>query len=522
MNRQHLREKLLWRPTFYATFIGFVASVTLISLIIGVYGMIEAVRTGGAPDMMRLGAFSQTVGQLGGAFSSYAVTIAVGFWLGRTFRRASLWNGALAGFWMTLYGSPFIFFYPTSALNRGRALLTSLAIYSALGFAGLILARVTGARSELYGQLIRSLSAAATSQDIIHALAAHRPSSHITHLAIWSSPSTPGPENLLLLASWSEDGAKSSFPAALNPRDHPTLGRFDNRQTLIFRVRALPIAEQHLWDRVRVRWGALIPIVQVERGGARRHLGALFIGSATQEKLSSRLTRFYESLTPTLALALEKIHLLQQVSEAAVLEERQRLAREIHDTLAQDFTGIVMHLEAAENAWNTDSDAALTHLSRARETAREGLSEARRLVWALRPDILERTSLAEALSRVAQRWSEETGVPVYMRVEGDPHALPGDSDVIVLRAAQEALANVRKHAHATRVDLTLTYLDDRVLLDVQDNGRGFDPARVENGAGPRGFGLQAMRERVEARGGELIIESAVGEGATLVLSLPLT
>jgi signal transduction histidine kinase len=203
---------------------------------------------------------------------------------------------------------------------------------------------------------------------------------------------------------------------------------------------------------------------------------------------------------------------------AGVLEERGRLAREIHDTLAQGFISIVAHLEAAEGALPSGSDQARRHLRQARRTARENLVEARHLVAALRPEILEGSSLSGALGRLARRWSEETGIPATLSVTGDEHALPQESQVALFRATQEALSNARRHARAGRVEITLSYMEDLVALDVQDDGEGFDP----RGASPGGsFGLRAMRERVEALGGSLLIESEPGVGCTLVVELPL-
>jgi signal transduction histidine kinase len=213
--------------------------------------------------------------------------------------------------------------------------------------------------------------------------------------------------------------------------------------------------------------------------------------------------------------------------QAGILEERQRLAREIHDTLAQGFTSIVMHLEAADSAMPDDLTLANArqHLDRARATARDSLAEARRFVWALRSEPLERESLAGAIRRVAGRWAEESGTGAQVEISGEERPLPSPYEVTLLRAAQEALANVRRHAAARQVTLTLTYMADQVILDVQDDGQGFDPTQPrpdENRDGARGgFGLIGMRERVEQLGGHLFIESAPGEGATLVVDLPL-
>lgn len=204
---------------------------------------------------------------------------------------------------------------------------------------------------------------------------------------------------------------------------------------------------------------------------------------------------------------------------AGILEERQRLARDIHDTLAQGFTSIVMHLEAADQALPDDLDTLQKHLDRARGTARTSLEEARRVVHALRPHSLDQRSLPDAIERTAVRWQEETGIPLTTITTGDPIPLHSDIEVTLLRATQEALANIRKHAQATAVQLTLSYIDDVVVLDVQDNGVAFAGAAASPLSG--GYGLQAMRERAEQCGGSVTLESEPGAGTTVVVSIPI-
>jgi signal transduction histidine kinase len=209
--------------------------------------------------------------------------------------------------------------------------------------------------------------------------------------------------------------------------------------------------------------------------------------------------------------------------QSGILEERQRLAAAIHDTLAQNLASIVMHLEAAEQALppGEHPGGPARHLASARDAARQGLGEARRIVWALQPAVVEREPLDHALRRVAERWASETAAAVSFIVEGQTRDLTPPAEVTLLRAVQEGLANVRKHAAASRVNLTLTYMEDEVLLDLQDDGRGLDPNQVfhprEDGSG---YGLYSLRERVLALGGSLSLESEPGQGATLVIQLP--
>jgi signal transduction histidine kinase len=140
----------------------------------------------------------------------------------------------------------------------------------------------------------------------------------------------------------------------------------------------------------------------------------------------------------------------------------------------------------------------------------------------LRPESLERSSLSETLAKLVEEWAEETGIAAHATTTGTPHQLPPEAEVALLRMAQEALANVHKYANADRANVTLSYIDDRVLLDVLDDGEGFDPAELKTEVGAQdtgGFGLIAMRERMEQLGGRLHIESAPGDGTTLAAEL---
>ncbi|MCE4026029.1 sensor histidine kinase [Microbacterium sp. Au-Mic1] len=204
----------------------------------------------------------------------------------------------------------------------------------------------------------------------------------------------------------------------------------------------------------------------------------------------------------------------------AVQDERARLAREIHDTLAQGFTGIITQLQAAEQA--SDDEARRRHTGAALALARDGLAEARRSVQALRPTALEQTSLADALSRVARSWSARTGVPATVTVTGTARPLPTETEVALLRMAQEALTNVEKHAAAHRVTIALRTDPVGVRLEVRDDGRGFDGVeRLQRaGEGSGGYGLVSMRERLEAAAGSLIVEARPGRGTVVRAEVP--
>ena len=210
--------------------------------------------------------------------------------------------------------------------------------------------------------------------------------------------------------------------------------------------------------------------------------------------------------------------LLTQAREAGVLDERRRMAREIHDTLAQGLTGIVTQLQAAEQAAARtpgDSTGWQRYVSTATQLARDSLSEARRSVDALRPEPLERCRLSEALTGVAGHWSALNGISAQVTTTGRARPIDPEAEFALLRAAQEALANVARHAHATRVGLTISYMENEVALDVRDDGVGFEPALLDHG-----FGLVAMRQRIAALSGTLQVESEPGGGTAVSACVP--
>jgi signal transduction histidine kinase len=207
--------------------------------------------------------------------------------------------------------------------------------------------------------------------------------------------------------------------------------------------------------------------------------------------------------------------LVDQARMAGVVEERQRLAGEIHDTLAQGLTAIIAQLQAAEHARHRPAEWS-RHLTQAQSLARVSLTEARRSVRALRPEQLENATLSDAVNELAQAWAQQAGVAAELETAGPASRAPADTEAALFRVAQEALTNVARHAGATKVRLTLTYLDDTLLLDVADDGGGFDPA-----AGAAGYGLVGMRHRLAGVGGTLTVESTPGYGTTLNATVPL-
>ncbi|MEV0616688.1 sensor histidine kinase [Nonomuraea sp. NPDC050404] len=202
--------------------------------------------------------------------------------------------------------------------------------------------------------------------------------------------------------------------------------------------------------------------------------------------------------------------------EAGISAERERLAREIHDTLAQGLTSIISLVQATESQLRDDQHQAARHLSRAGQVARESLAEARNFVAARTPPTLRGGSLTQAVRRQADGLVAETGLDVRTSVHGQEVSLPMPVNVVLLRTVQEAIANIRKHARQARtVDVAVTFLPDAVRLLVRDDGEGFDPDDVR-----QGYGLQGMRTRVAEIDGTVTVTSRPGAGTTVEVRVP--
>jgi signal transduction histidine kinase len=214
---------------------------------------------------------------------------------------------------------------------------------------------------------------------------------------------------------------------------------------------------------------------------------------------------------------------LSQMGEAprcsAVIEERNRLAREIHDTLAQEFAGILLHLEAANGSDRTERENVSDCLARARELAKCGLEDARRMLLGLRPKSLEGAQLPDALGHLAERFSRDCGINCTFSATGRTHKLPEDIQNELYRVAQEALCNVRKHSRAGSVSILLGYRSGGVVLAIKDNGQGFAATRHQ--AGAQGFGLATMGDRADRLGGRMDINTRPGTGTEVRVTVPL-
>jgi signal transduction histidine kinase len=266
----------------------------------------------------------------------------------------------------------------------------------------------------------------------------------------------------------------------------------------------LPIFSATFW--IGVFWSVAALTVLLANGLQR----ALKQSRAHADELS-QLTAQLEQRVQTQTAAL-----LEQEREAATLEERARVAREIHDTIAQGLTGIIVQLGAAERALFADSPDAPKHLQLAQQMARESLAEARRSIWNLRSPSLEHATLIDALQGIVAR---QTKPQTKFQVQGTVQTLPVAVESALLRVCQEALVNVAKHSNASCAEVVLEFLPSQVCLSINDDGIGFvgDVLQPSDSV-MRGFGLLGMRERLSALGGMLELKSE--NGARVIATIP--
>lgn len=270
-----------------------------------------------------------------------------------------------------------------------------------------------------------------------------------------------------------------------------------------------------------LRYHASIPLYAHEK-----KLGVLNVASPDWRELSADDLRLLHTVGDLLSIAIERARLFARSAQLGAVEERNRLAREIHDTLAQGMAGVALQLESADALLDASHDAAdRERIQRALRTAlaltRANLEEARRSVLDLRAAPLEGRTLPRALAALVDALAAETaargGPRVTFEATGGARPLPVRVEVGLYRIAQEALANVLQHAEATRADVRLVATPAEVSCTVADDGRGFDPAALPEGR----YGLIGMRERAKLLGGTLRLESAPAGGTRAAVVIPL-
>jgi signal transduction histidine kinase len=247
-------------------------------------------------------------------------------------------------------------------------------------------------------------------------------------------------------------------------------------------------------------------------------MGVLLVAARPARRLRARRRVLAQSLAAQVSLAWHRLQLMEEAQRAALARERERVSHEIHDTLAQDLISAIMHLETAEQQLMSGRGDAAASMQKSEAIVRRCLSQARDLVWSSWRSRAAGPGIAASLQHGIERWSQDNDIAVRCRTVGDEFELSSGAESLLLSTAREALANVRKHAGAREVNVTLSYINRMVALDVQDDGVGFDPKAEVGGDG--GFGLAALRERAVRLGGQLVVESSIGEGTVLSVQIP--
>jgi two-component system, NarL family, sensor kinase len=260
-----------------------------------------------------------------------------------------------------------------------------------------------------------------------------------------------------------------------------------------------------------LRYHASIPLYFRDRP-----LGIMNVTSPSWRQLTREELRLLSTVANQVGIAIERARLAEESTRLARAEERARIAREIHDTLAQGLTAIALQIEGGLNQLERDPPRARDRLEQALALSRASLEEARRSVLDLRTLPLAGKSLVEALGATGRAFTSETGIRVNVHADGDLR-LPLRIEAELFRIAQEALTNVRRHAHATDVTIRVRERGQRVSLLVRDDGQGFDATAGHEGR----YGLLGMRERARLLGGTLRIEGGAGRGTTVRVTVPL-
>lgn len=265
------------------------------------------------------------------------------------------------------------------------------------------------------------------------------------------------------------------------------------------------------WPSAHPQMRSFLGVPIVARGEV---LGAFYL-TDKDGGFSAEDQRLIERLAAHAAIAIENARLHERARELSTVEERNRLARELHDSVSQKLFGLVLTAEAAATLLDRDAGAAREQVARLGELARDARTELRELIFELRPPSLEEEGLAATLRKHVDVLRRVHGREIELRIAAGA-APAGEREV--LRIAQEALANAIRHAEAERIELRMETRDERVVVTVADDGRGFDPAAP--GLRSRRLGLTSMEERARALGGTLSVVSRPGEGTTVTLELP--
>ena len=373
----------------------------------------------------------------------------------------------------------------------------------------------------LFFRMLDALSDETDLDDFLHQVVfavAEQFAAHSAYLCLYCED-----QSVLRLAGWyvREDLSPVPVPATASAQIPRTAPAGSLWQELLRAPRPLLVPNAMKDPRVPFRdilsADGLKNLLLVPLLSAKKPLGLIGIMGPGSESYAAEMIELAQGIAQQTVIALQLARLAENAKQAAVLQERSRMARDLHDTLAQEVTGILIQLDLAENIVVQDQQEARRHIARARALARGCLAEARRLVFALQPRSLTKRCLAAALHQLAAELTSDTEVRLEFTLRGATPALRPEMEAELLHIGQEALTNVVKHARSSKVKIELTSDSHQVRLSIQDNGLGFD---LSTATPTQRFGLAGMQERAMQMGGKLQIHSEPGCGTQIQVVVP--
>ena len=494
-------KEIQWRWIFGATFAVLGTIQIVMFLIISIY-VARSSASGNALSYDEISQFSETLGTWVGPFIFWALTFTASLWLAIKVHVVPRMHGLALG--LIIFTVSIVLDATFSPSLELIEIIINLIVILVAWFGASRGEIILKNREAVYrtSQAIRG----ADRSEMLKAISEQLAGSSVILIAFVDEDG--GVDSASAWTSSSNQRIPSSIPSLQisSPQGAPT------ETASVLRGGDLALSGSNIYSLL------VLPLSQVNE--------TLVIGSRSRDGFSRNDIQNYLTIAEQVALSLENLKLLEQAHQTGVSQERQRLAAEIHDSLTQGFISIVTHIEIAEAKMEdypqNVRDDFQPLLNKARQTARDNLTAARQMTWALRPDLQEGMPLVDALTKLGRRWSDANNIPVNISSSGDARQLHPDIETALLRTAREALNNIQKHAQATQVTITLTYMDLLIALDVQDNGNGFDVETGSRSDSDGGFGLRSIEEQVKQLGGELTVESNAGKGTTIAVSLPIT
>lgn len=509
-----------WLPIFLAGAAAAVCTLVMVYQLVFAYASLYPLLVGGAPGRS-LDRFATLASTWGSRTIFFSLATLAAFFTARRVARLTTSHAMLTGAVAALLFEALNLFAFEGVHSLEILIYVTAGVVA--GYLGGAWARRALADQGALDRATHMISGARRPEDVAEAFGVLG-SPNVSSVTLWRTgtvlPESGQSNRFELWACWPFRSDYGQSPAGLWPPGTRLteetilrLAQGGSRDPVAVTPATLSDEERATWIRLDVRAAYLVPVL-ASTGSLR---GLVVVAFRTRWRIPGVVPRPYRNVAAHAATALE--NMLAGI-EIGALRERQRVAQDIHDGLAQAFSGIVMHLEGLADDCAPEDNRRAVQL--ALLAAREGREDARHLLSAQRPRQLDGRELSDALERLAASWTHDSGVPAFVHTRGNPRVLAPDAEIGLYRIAQEALANVRKHAQAERVNLSLYYADSRVVLDIHDNGTGFEPVLLDSRDSPASDrrGLGGMRWRAESLGGSFFLASAPGKGTRILAEVP--